>query len=221
MLGKPALTLLQTPFSVPLAPSQRCWDFPHGHHRNKKPWLPRLVSFGALACQTCPDVFLSEPGQASLGPSKVVRSSHNSLLLCDGMPFFYMEISSSQSPVFQHSQHWASENLLYDLMNQSQSIHILLGYSHFFSSSGQEKAEEGDRSWPAHPSYSEEGCTYGKGTATWGAFNSLSSPLPQLLLLTTVPFVAHEHHENGSAKGREKGTFTPCACISGGEHCSC
>lgn len=67
------------------------------------------------------------------------------------------------------------------LLDESKPIHILLGYFHFFSSSGQEKAEEGDRSWQAHPSCSEEGCTYGKGTATWATFNRLASPLPQLL----------------------------------------
>lgn len=39
--------------------------------------------------------------------------------------------------------------------------------------------------------------------------------------LTTVLFVAHEHHKNGSAKGREKGTFIPYANTSRGEHCSC
>lgn len=36
--------------------------------------------------------------------------------------------------------------------------------------------------------------------------------------LTTVLFVAREHHEN--AKGREKRTFIPCANISKGEHFS-
>lgn len=127
--------------------------------------------------------------------------------------FFYMEITSRQGAVFQHSQRWASGHLLYDLMHQSQPLCIILGYFQFFSSSGQEKAEEGDRSWAVL-----------KKDVLLEREQLLELPLTALpalchsSCLTTVLFVAHEHHDN--AKGREKGAFTPRANISRGEHCS-
>lgn len=185
----------------------------------KKKALAAQVSIPwCLTCQRCPDVFLSEPGQASLASSKVGRRTQRVLNCSEAGWLFSIWKSSLARVQFSSTSDTELQGIHYTTWWTKASPYTFFGGTSIFSHPpDRRKQRKVTGAEKLIPAILKKDVLREREWLLKMPLTTFPACCPNSCL-TTVLFVAHDHHEN--EKGREKGTLTPCANISREEHCS-